>query len=253
MKQMNARRPLLRARLMKLLCPVLGLGGLWLRQVLLASLDDKGLFPAGHPAWLCLWGLLLAGSGLILLTVRPIRGPGSHRAAFPTSLPAFLGSVLMAAAAGLGAFTRYHNGQLLFAAASALAAVCLLAAAVCRMLDRKPFFLLHVGACLYFALELLRLYQSWSFDPQIQHYCFQLFACIALTLTAYNLARFDNGSGSHRALWGWGLAAVFLCCVCLDSGFFFAAGALWAFTGLSNLRRPHRYLRRRRQKTSDMP
>ena len=244
-----SRRPFLRPQALKLLVPACGGLGLFLRLTMLhTGMDGKGLLIPNHPAWIGLWALFAATMAVLILCTRPIHGPAAYRAGFPTSLPATLGCALAGAGTVYSALELWQAGSLLFAAAAALAGAAFLALAVCRMLERKPNFLLHVVVCLHFALEMLRLYQTWSFDPQIQDYCFQLFACIALTMTAYHLALFGIGKGSHRLLWLWGLAAVLLCCVCLDSGTVFLTGAIWAFTSLSNLKRPHRYLRTRSRK-----
>ena len=248
MNHSPSRRPFLRPQALKLLVPACGGLGLFLRLTMLRTgVDSKGLLVSNHPAWIGLWVLFGATVLMLVLCTRPIHGPAAYRTGFPTSLSAVLGSVLAAAGTAYSAWTLWQAGSPLFAAAAALAGLSFLAVAVSRMLDRKPNFLLHVVICVHFALEMLRLYQTWSFDPQIQDYCFQLFACIALTMTAYHLALFGIGKGSHRLLWAWGLAAVFLCCVSLDSGSLYLTSGIWAFTNLSNLKRPHRYLRTRRK------
>lgn len=233
--------PTLRPRMLKILIPACGGVSLLLLTLLVSTgTDEKGLVTAGHPAWIGI-GILAAAAALALLVgVRPIRGPGGYRLCFPASPLGALGCGLAAVSAVLSAIRHWQDGTPLYAAISALAVLAFAALALCRLTARKPQFLLHVAVCIYFAIEMLNLYQTWSFDPQLHEYCFQLFACIALTITAYQLAAFDGGKGSHRALWAWALTAVYFSCMSLGSGLFFLTGGVWAFTNLSNLRRPRR-------------
>lgn len=244
---------LLRPRMLKLLIPAAGLAGLLLRLLLNATgTDDKGLLRPWHPCWLLLLALTAAAALAIIAGTRPIRGSTAYRACFPGSVYPAAGCVLAAVSAAVNAFAFWGSsagpfvnpiaaaGHYCTGAALTLAPLALVAVALCRLKERKPNFLLHVVICLSFALQTLTLYQTWSFDPQIQHYCFQLLASIALTMTAYQLACFDTGKGSHRKLWLWGLAAVYLCCVSMANGLFFITGAAWAWTSLSALRRPRK-------------
>ena len=87
-------------------------------------------------------------------------------------------------------------------------------------------------------------YQMWSSDPQLQDYCFYLTAYVALMLTAYHHAAFDAGMGSHKLLWFFSLAAMYLCCLSLkgnaDTVLLLGCG-VWAFTNLTHLTvRPRR-------------
>ena len=224
--------------------PACGVLGLLLRQLLMTTgLDDKGLLTPHHPAWIALLVLSAAVAAAIMLGIRFIRGSGAYRISFPASTLTALGYVLGA----VGAFLSWQEVDafgpfgVLTTAAMVLVTAAFLLAALCRKTGRKPYFLLHVVICVHFALQSLTLYRGWSFDPQLQDYCFQLFACIALTMTAYRLAMFDTGRGSHRRLWLWGLAAVYLCCVSMGSGLFYITGALWALTALSHPRRRKRH------------
>lgn len=242
--------PKIRTRTLKLLIPACGILGLILRLLLtITGTDDKGLIAAGHPAWICLWLVTIAAAAILAVGVLPIRCPAEYKAAFPGSLWSALGCILGAVSALAGGFAHlragfaavnflgvilfYLQGAVIFLAAAAFVLV-----ALCRLFGRKPLFLLHVVICMWFALQMLTLYQTWSFDPQLQEYVFQLLTCIALTQTAYQLAAFDMGKGSHRKLWAWGLTAVYLCCLSASSHLFFVTGAVWAFTNLSNPRRP---------------
>lgn len=249
-------KSLLSPNKLRLLIPGCGILGLLLRQLIgTAAVDDKGLIIAWHPILMALWVLTAAAAVALVLGTRTIRGPEAYRECFPFSIPAAVGCALAAFTAASAVKAHFEAGPIITGAPNpmataafyltgvlmALASVAFILTAVGRLNGWQPKFLLHVVICIYFALKLLNLYQTWSFDPQVHDYCFHLLACIALTMTAYQLACFDLDKGDHRKLWRWGLAATYLCCLCVAEDVFFLAGALWAWTSLTSLR-----IRRRR-------
>lgn len=250
-KRLTAANP--RALLLRI--PAAGLVGFLLRLLLSTTgTDDKGLLISGRPDWILLLLLSIVTGLILLVRTHSIRGPAAYRRSFPRSPLAAAGCVLAALSALGNAVACWQSGfafagqfnllttiaGFLRVAALTLTPVALVLIGLCRLTERKPNFLLHVLVCISFALQTLSLYQTWSFDPQIQNYCFQLLACITLTITAYQLACFDIGKGSHRALWFWALASVYLCLVSAANGLFFITGGIWAWTNLSSLRRPRR-------------
>ena len=208
-----------------------GLAGLGLYRLLYATgVDGRGLLAAGHPAWAALCILSLLAGALAAWNVARFKGT----VRFPRSLPGCVGCGLAAVAALFTALDNLSQGYLVYAVPAMLAAPALCAVAVCRLQGRRGNFLLHVVVCVYFALQLLKLYQFNSTGPQVQNYLFQMLACIALTVTAYQLALCDLGRGQRRWLWAAALSAGYLCLVSLGSSGtgLFLTGAAWAFTAL---------------------
>ena len=113
---------------------------------------------------------------------------------------------------------------------------CLLAATVMLHMGKRPAFVFHGVACLFFGLNLVDSYRLWSGEPQLMDYVFQLFGCAGLLLTAYQRTAFDVEAGSIRALRITELLAAFACLVAApDSGqqaLFYAAGGMWCLAGL---------------------
>lgn len=209
-----------------------GLAGLGLYRLLYATgVDGRGLLKSGHPAWILLCLLSILAGALALGNTLRIKGTGGRPV---HSAPAAAACAAAALAAGATVFSNLHNGFLFFAVPAVLAVPAFVIVAVCRLQGRRPNFLLHVVICIYFALELLKLYQTSSVDPQIQDYFFQMLACIALTVTGYQLASFDLGRGQRRWLCLAALSAVYLCLVSLGSASagFYLTGAAWAFTAI---------------------
>ena len=214
-----------------------GLAGLGLYRLLYAlGLDGRGLLKSGHFAWVLLCLLSVLAGVLILTNILRIKGAGGRPLHSLPAAAACTAAVLSAAATGL---SNLFTSGLFYAFPALLAALAFAIVAVCRFQGRRPNFLLHVFICIYFALELLRLYQTCSVDPQIQDYFFQMLAGIALTVTAYQLASFDLGRGQRRWLCLAALSAVYLCLVSLGSSEtgFYLTGAAWAFTAIPAPRR----------------
>ena len=201
------------------------------RLLYATGIDGRGLLKSGHFAWVLLCILSVAAGVVIFASASQFRG-GDVR--FRKSLPA---AVCCGLALVSTVFTGLHDlwgGYLIYAIPAFLAALGFAAVTLCRLQGRKPNFGMHSLICIHFTLQLLKLYQANSFHPQFQDYIFQILACVALAVTAYQLAAADLGRGSRRWLWTAGTAAVYLCTLSLGStstGLFLTGGA-WALTSL---------------------
>lgn len=195
------------------------------------AIDAKGLMITAHPLWIGLWVLSAAMALILLAGARPIVG-----GKFPPSLTAALGCIPAMILTLQTATDRFQNEGIFPALLAAVTALAFTLMALCRLKGIPVPFAAPGVICLWLALEMLGIYQQWSFDPQLHDYCFQLFACMALTVAAYQFAAFGAGRGNHGKLWFWCLSAGFLCLMCLDSGLLFAAGAAWVLTNLSTIR-----------------
>lgn len=221
------------------LCAALGLLGMGMRFLLyLTGLDEKNLLRPGNPLAWGLWAVSLLAAAYILLRTWRSGGSGGNGDNSAPSLAGAAGHIL---AAGGILFTVLRNGPVMpgllgmaWQVLGYLAGAGLAAAAVFRLLGRKPFFLTHVAACLFFAVHIVNHYQLWSGNPQIQDYVFSMLGAMALMLFGYCNAIFDNGTGNRRLQLATGLAAVYLCLVALSgSGYplLYLGGAAWAMTG----------------------
>lgn len=214
-----------------------GLLAMMLRASLYATaIDSKGLLIAKHWAtWsiLILAGLIL---GILFLVTRKIKAPTDHSDLFPVSYLQGASSLLLAGVICQRAISSYaiaYDRLNLIAAISGFAAaLALLVVGICRMIPKKPSFLFHSIVSIFFALQLVSQYRSWSANPQLMDYCFYLAAFICLMLTAYFLATFEVNMPNGRGLEFTSLAAVFFCCLALpESGDapMLISCALWAF------------------------
>lgn len=220
-----------------------GIAALLLRAALYATaVDGRGLLVQNHPLSITLWILTTAVAAALVFGCRTISGSSSYADAHGVSFAAFLGC--LAAAAGI-ALAQWHSfGAFatvldifiwMLGLAAAVAFVCI---GLSRLMGAKPYFLLHVLICLFFALRLVSQYRLWSSDPQLPDYVFYLMAHLALMLTAYHQAAFDAGMGSHRGLWVCALAGVYLSCAAIygcAEPLLMVGCALWCVTNLTNL------------------
>lgn len=219
--------------------------GLALRYTLYATgTDARGLLISFHWSAIALWLLTaVVLVGLVYLT-RSIDGPGSCADCFPCSAVAWIGCIVGGFGTAIATVLESGTMPLLCNVLSYLAALLLLILGVCRLLGIGADALLHGALCLYFALRMVFQYRSWSSDPQLMDYCFQLFACVGLMLAAYHQGAFAIGLGSHKKLWFWTLLTTYLCCltpVGPGNSLLFVACGIWIFTNLSVLHaRPRR-------------
>lgn len=223
----------------------LGAGGLGLalRAVLYATgTDDKGLLVTGHWAGIAMWILTVLVAAALYFSTKSIQGPSGYRDAYPVSYPAGLGALGLSLGILVTTVSDLSDPpsavELIVWILGALSVVALAAICLCRLSGAKPIFLLHGVVCIYFAMRMVSRYRLWSSNPQIADYAFYLGAYVALMLTAYHHAAFDEGMGKHRSLWLLSLAAVYLCCLSLkgnqDTVLLLTAG-VWAFTNLTSL------------------
>lgn len=224
---------------------VLGAGalGLLLRYLLYATgTDDQGLLVRDHFARILIWLLTAVTlAGLFVLT-RKITGPEPYRDRFPASTPGGIGCILAAGGTLLTTISEMPNAtgsaELVCTVLGFAAALILLLLGICRLTGFEPGFLLHAVLCVYFALRMVAQYRYWSSDPQLMDYCFHLLACVGLMLASYHHAAFGAEMGSHRQLWFFSLAAVYLCCLTLagpEDQLFYLTCGIWLFTNLTSL------------------
>jgi len=228
---------------LKLVTLSAGILGLALRIALYATgMDGRGLLIKNHWAAIALWLLTAAVIAALLVFGRTITGPEKYADAYPVSFSAAMGCFALTAGLAVTCVrefsefsTRLH---LVIWVLGLLCAVAMGFVGVCRLLGKKPYFLLHAALCIYFALRMVSQYRQWSADPFLLDYCFYLIAYVALMLSAYHHAAFDAEMGKHRALWFFSLASVYLCCLSWKGSrdsLLLLGSAVWAFTNLTTL------------------
>ena len=229
--------------LLTLLCGSLGaLLRLWLYGT---GLDDGGLLQSGHPAGVLVLILTALVVCILLWFLRDFSVQDKYSRQFPASIMggagAFAGAVgvLLAAMVEL---IRLESGLSLLAGLLGIAAAAALAfTGLCRLKALRPNFLFHTAVCLFFVVRLISRYQSWSADPQLHDYCFQLLATVCAMLFAYHRAAHDLKNTNRRPLVAVGLLGTYFCCLSVvksDGMLFYLALAAWMVTNLGTLDLP---------------
>lgn len=228
---------------LKTIIPAAGLLGALLRCILyLTGTDEKGLLVTGHWAHIAIWLLTAAVAAVLIPVCIKLRGPEEYADCYGASFPGCAGSFAAAAAFLLTALPEWNAALTpLDSAAAGLslaAAGCLVYTGICRLQQRRPHSFAHSIVCICFAVRMVCQYRVWSSDPQLLDYCFYMAAHVGLMLTAYHLAAFDAGMGSHRMLWLFGLATVYFSLLCLWGGshsLLMLCCAVWVLTNLTEL------------------
>lgn len=231
MKNMKKPIPLLPAVL------ALAAAAFVLRRLLYASaVDAKNLLIANHPLSIALWTVVLAGAALIVAGVWKSDGTAACEDNFRPSNPAALGQFLMGYTVLmmvlLNDFPLEGAVGAIWKVLGFLSAPGLVWGGICRMRGKKPFFGIHAVLCLFLLLHLVSRYQTWSGNPQLQDYVFDLLASVMLMLFSYYCAALEADMGNRRMRLATGLLTVLLCGGALAVGPDYAglsvSGAFWA-------------------------
>lgn len=207
------------------------------RYMMETCFDAKGLLTAGNLPGKLLWVLGVGFAAYLLVLLRTIGGNGSFEDNFPKCLLsgglALAGGAVMGMAVPELGFAEPWKMALCYAAA-----VCMAAGGLCRMVGKRPAFVIHGVVCLFYILVLVSHYQLWSADPQIQDYAYQLLAGVLLMLASFHRTCCDAGIIERRKLLFTGLCAAFCCLAALSGGFrnsFYLASGLWAAGSMCNV------------------
>ena len=183
-----------------LILGAMGLAGCLMRYFLYrVGLDEKGLLTPMHPLGILTW--VLTGAAVVLALVCTWRQEKTCPALAVGTVPG-IGSLILAAALLLtGIGTRKANGllaasiPLCYAAAASMAG-----AAYAQFRGRRPFFLLRVIPCLFFAFYLIGSYQLTRGIPQMEDYVAPVCAIILSMLLSYQQAAWDLASTEGRQI-----------------------------------------------------
>lgn len=199
--------------------------------------DAKGLLPQNVGFSLAFWGLTAAIAVLAAVLTRKLgKNPGDPGVGgLPAAASVLMAVGILLTVPGLRGIDGLSN---LAAGLGLLGGGCLLGAGWMQSRNQKPYFLLPVAVCLFFAFLLISRYRMWSGNPQFQTHMFDLGACLVLMLYAYHQAAACLNMSSHRAQMVLGCLASFFCLAALPHSqmpMLYLCSAVWAFTGLWTL------------------
>jgi len=96
--------------------------------------------------------------------------------------------------------------------------LCFVAMSAIRHQGKKPAAAAWLIPVVYYILQTVFSFKTWSTDPVIVDYCFKLFALITVMLSAFHAAGFVFDAGSRRSCLFFCLCGVFFSCVTLADG-----------------------------------
>ncbi len=232
------------ANLMALLAGGLGmLLMVWLRS---GGPDERGLYPARHPAWTIVLLLTLAMPVLFWLLSRTAGSSNTYKVNFPTSWLAAIGYALAGSGMLITSVSFLGNGQVLDTLtgfAGILGGVLLLGGIYTRFTGRTLPISLHSVVCVFFALELFRMGQTLGAEPEMCRYLFSFLAILSALPACYWLWSFDVDMGNRTKCLFWCLAAGYsnLVAIIGNEHWLLNLGvALWMLTALPRLQLPRR-------------
>ena len=197
--------------------------------------DEKNILSPTQPLQLACLALTVFMAVYLGLTVRTLGGSQNPAGNFPGSPLRTLGILAAACFTAFHALTLTRETSaplsllrtvLAFAGAGSMALSILIPKRL-----RWMRTICRGVICVFFALDMLCRYQSWSGTPQLPDYIFQVPACCLLALLSYHRLAFDTGLGSRRKLLLLCLMGIFLCLLCAagpETQVFYLGGACWA-------------------------
>lgn len=196
------------ANYLTLLCGGLGmLLMVWLRS---NGPDERGLYPAQHPAWTLLLILtLLIPVGLWLLS-RHAGSNTSYDNNFPASWLAAVGYLLGGSGMIVTGFVMLDEAELLniiTACMGILSGIALFYGAFIRFTGRKGPISVHCLPCLFFGLQLFCMGQTLGAEPEMCRYLFPFLAVLSAIPACYWLWSFEVDLGKRGNCLFWCLAA----------------------------------------------
>lgn len=212
-----------------------GVVGFCMRATLYRTgFDDKNILSATHPLHLACVAVTLLTAAYLLLSLRGLSGSGDPAKNFPRSEVrslAILGAACLTLLHAL-ALTRV-SGNLMDRGRTVLAFAGAASMFLCALpgSHRKARTLALGIITVFYALDMLCRYQAWSGNPQLPDYCFQIFACVLLSLCSYHRLAFATGLGKRRMLLFCCLMSLTLCLMCAagpETRVFYLGGAFWA-------------------------
>lgn len=223
--------------------------GLLLRLWLLSTENEKGFIARGHISEILLTALTILFLGVLYLASRGLVQGNKYPFNFPASLVGGIGAAIAAVGVAVTSVAeltaQLEKLELICALVGLVTAAALLFVAHSRWKGLHPSMIFHTLICGWLILRLICLYRSWSSDPQLEDYCYQLLALVFAMISVYHRATFDANFGNRCGHAFFSLACVYCCCLSMggpDGIVLYLCLGIWQFTDLCRLTpMPRRY------------
>lgn len=213
-----------------------GVACMLLRFVMMVyGFDEKGLLVSGHISMIISWVIAAAFLIGLFFGVKRIHGNGNFDQLFPASF--FCGGLVVLAGVVIAVLSLGRHSMLELVLGIA-AGVCMIVTGIYRFQGKHPHYGFHFVVCIFFIVKLITNYRSWSIDPQLQDYAFQMLASVMLMLAAFYRSSVDANMIDRKKLVFTCLAACFFCIASIsdpENPIYYAACGLWAVGGVGIL------------------
>ena len=230
----------LKSQWLSILAALGGVVMLLLRQIHLATINERGLLASFHYAGIITGILALLIPGILLWRCLVLAKGNTCK--FPASIPATVGYGIGAVGLGITAAQFLLNQpdtlQLVLGFAGVVAAVALLLMAVNRFQGVKTNVLLHAVVCLFFMVLLIWQYRDCVMHTQLQICVFAPVATICLMIASYNRAAFEEKIEQPRLFVFFRLMSIFFCLTAIPGSelwVLYLSGCIWSVADLANL------------------
>lgn len=228
------------SHLLTLLCGILGmLLMVWLRA---GGPDEKGLYPARHPAWTLLGILTTVILVCLWLLSSKAGNHRGHRTNFPPSPMAAIGYVLAGSSMICASLSLLENAQMLemlTAILGLLSCCALFYGGFCRFNGTRSPISLHALPCLFFTLQLFCLGKSLGAETQISVYLYPFLSTLTSIPACYWLWSFEVDQGNRSQCLFWCMAAAYcnlVACIGSEQWMVYVSVALWLLSALPRLK-----------------
>ena len=209
----------------------LGLCCAYLRKILFAAADDRGLLPTGHPAAVTL--TVLSAVMAVIFLLHLLKGQNKEFR-FLTALPIQAFGDL-AAAGGLlyWHFTTEGAGRLLLILKLG-AALCFFLMAIDRLKGQKAPLLISTIICIALMGLCFSQYRGWGQHTQPQEYLFPALSALLLVLYSLAYCYMELLDKSYKKTYFLSTAAIFTTLACLNTELwpYYLGMSLWVICNL---------------------
>ena len=186
------------------------------------AFDAAGLPLAGRPSTWALGVLSAAAAVAVAFLARGLQPRAVYTETFSSGRPELAVSLLAAALILAGSAADLAAGAagaaLLVGFLGVVSALCVGVTAVQRSRGIVPPLAVHLLPCVYLVVRLIVDFKSWSVDPAVLDYCYDLFAAIAAMCAAFHLGSFCFDRGQRRMTAFWCLLCPYFSAVVLAGG-----------------------------------
>lgn len=205
--------------------------------------DQRVLLNPFHPGAILTWLLSAVMIATVILLTQPLNGKLRFDRIFPGSLTGAVGTAVSAVGIAVTAWgelnMKLDHIITLSGWMGLIGAVCLLYLAWCRYAQLRPQFWARSVVMLYLMLHLLCRYRTWSAEPELLRFGFDLAATVCFLLATYQRFAIEVGIAQRRSYLCFAMLGVFFAMAALPGSsdrVFLGTMAVWAMTDLCSLR-----------------